>query len=109
MRSSRAPTKFVLMLSVPLVVSGCATFGLTPTTTQERARPVVDLSRQKLRPFDTRTGDTCETQRNAAAQNSVRDSKPGAPVVYCSKCDCPQLYDDKGAPKPSPKPEPSLS
>jgi hypothetical protein len=103
-----------LMLSVPLAASGCATFGLTPTTTQSQPRQVVDLSRAKLRPFKTRDGDTCETQREAAEQNSVRDSKPGAPVVYCARCDCPHLYDGasgaRSAPAPDAlKPDPSTS
>jgi hypothetical protein len=98
-----------LTLSVPLAASGCATFGLTPTTTQGRPGQVVDLSRAKLRPFKTRAGDTCETQREAAEQNSVRDSRPGAPVVYCARCDCPHLYDAAGEPRKPPASDPSTS
>lgn len=63
---------------------------------------VVDTSLRSFRPFETRTGDTCETMREAAAHNSVYDSKKyKARKVYCSPCDCPELYPEY---QPGPKP-----
>lgn len=76
-------------------MSGCALFGATPTTPQ-----VVDTSLQSFRPITTRPGDTCQTMREAAAHNSVYDTKKfETRKVYCAPCDCPELY-----PKPAAKP-----
>lgn len=73
------------------MVSGCALFSETPTPEPR----IVDTSLRSFRPLPTRPGDTCETQREAAAHNSVYDSKKfGARKVYCSRCDCPELYPD---------------
>jgi len=63
---------------------------------------VVDTSLKSFRPFTTRTGDTCETMREAAAHNSVYDTKKfKKPKVYCAPCDCPELYPE---PQPAAKP-----
>lgn len=112
-----------LLLSVlPVAIGGCATFGLTPTSSSPRQVKVVDVGTKKLRPYATRPGDTCETQREAAAENTVRDNKPGKQeFAYCSFCDCPHLFEGasdahsasapgKDAPAPEPaKPDPSTS
>lgn len=109
MKLSSRLIAFATLLSVLPVASGCATFGLTPTSSSPQTK-VVDLGTKKLRPYQTRPGDTCETQRNAAAENTVRDNKPGKQeFVYCSFCDCPHLYDAAGKAKPDPVKEPSTS
>ncbi|HRO48759.1 MAG TPA: hypothetical protein PLW75_01340 [Hyphomicrobium sp.] len=105
MTNSSTLTLCALMLCVPLAVSGCATSSATPTTTTR----VVDVGTKKLRPFETRAADTCETQRAAAAENSVRDSRPGKPIVYCARCDCPELYSPAALQMPTPSTHPGAA
>lgn len=78
---------------------------------------VVDTALKSFRPISTRPGDTCETMREAAAHNSVFDTKKlKARKVYCAPCDCPELYpeyrpENKQAPRPAADdaPQPKVS
>lgn len=99
----------VLMPSAALAVSGCALFGATRTTEPV----VVDTSLKSFRPISTRPGDTCETMREAAAHNSVFDTKKFKErKVYCAPCDCPELYPEyrqAPSPKADEAPQPKVS
>lgn len=60
-------------------MAGCA----TPTQP-----PVVDTSLQSFKPIGYSTRDTCPTQKEIAAHNSVYDTlKSGKPTVYQAPCD----------------------
>lgn len=89
-----------LLLSVALAASGCAGFFGTPTPKIK----IVDTSTRSFKPHTARRNDTCASQREVAAHNSVYDTlKKKRRVVYCARCDCPELYKSDPAKVEAPK------
>jgi outer membrane PBP1 activator LpoA protein len=85
---------FVMLLSVT-ILPGC----LTLTQTDDAAP---DTSLRSFKPITSSTRDTCQTQREIAAHNSVYDSmKAGKAVIYQAPCDKGKRKDDKGEAKTS--------
>ncbi len=80
---------FKKQIVLGLVLATLTLAGCNPAPTSA----VIDTSTLSFRPIPVDRRDTCATQKEVAAHNSVYDTlKSGKEVAYCAPCECAGRY-----------------